>query len=65
MLEIQCDQCRTRFIVKGYTTPDAWMEPGEVVTDLESDDELCSCLQAGSSFTVVGESQATFDDDVL
>lgn len=65
MLLIECDTCEREFLVKGHTTPDSWTDPGEVVTDLECDTELCSCLMEGSSFTVVEETHDTFDDDVL
>lgn len=65
MLEIVCDNCGAHFVVKGYTTPDSWTEPGDVVTDLELNDdteELCGCLMKGESFWVVNEE---FDDDVI
>ena len=65
MLEVECEKCKRRFFVKGWTTPDSWSEPGEVVTELECEDELCECLQSGEGFTVVDESHATFDDDVI
>lgn len=65
MLYIECEKCKKRFWVKGYTTPDSWSEPGEVVTDLESDDDLCECLNDGEAFSVIEESLETFDDDVL
>jgi hypothetical protein len=51
--------------VEGYTTPDGFWEPGEVVTELECEDELCQCLQDGEAFTVVDESHPVFDDDVM
>ena len=65
MLEVECEKCKRRFNVKGYTTPDGFYEPGEVVTELECADELCQCLQDGEAFTVVDESYDTFDDDVI
>lgn len=68
MLQIACEECGRRFWVDGYTTPDSFTEPGEVVTDLEpvdEDDALCLCLQDGSEFSVVAEEHPTFDDDVI
>jgi hypothetical protein len=66
MLQVECDQCKRRFWVKGHTTPDSWDEPGEVVTELEvSDEPLCACLMEGGSFAVVDESHPSFDDDVI
>lgn len=65
MLEVECDKCKRRFHVEGYTTPDGFWEPGEVVTELECDDELCQCLQDGASFAVTDEEHPTFDDDVI
>ena len=64
-LEIQCNKCQQTFHVKGYTTPDSYYEPGEVVTDLESDDPLCECLNDGCEFTVLSEDAEYFDDDVI
>lgn len=64
-LEIECEKCKQRFWVKGHTTPDSYFDPGEVVTELECDDELCECLKEGESFTVVDESTEVFDDDVI
>ena len=68
MLEITCDNCAKKLWVKGYTTPDGWSEPGEVVTDLElvdEEDELCTCLQEGEGFWVSDESYESFPDDVI
>lgn len=65
MLEVECDKCKQRFWVKGHTTADSYTDPGEVVTELESNDPLCSHLDDGDSFTVVDEYHATFDDDVI
>lgn len=65
MLYIECDKCKKRFWVEGYTTPDSWTEPGEVVTDLETDEDLCECLNDGETFNVIEESLETFDDDVI
>jgi len=68
MLTIQCDKCKQTFNVDGYTTPDTWDEPGEVITELELIDEtesLCDCLIDGETFTVLDESHETFDDDVI
>ena len=65
MLQIVCDACKCSFWVKGYTTPDTFDEPGEVVTELESDAKLCDCLENGGTFTIVNEEQQTFLDDVI
>lgn len=65
MLQIECEVCKRRFWVEGHTTPDIWTGPGEVVTELISEDELCPCLNDGGSFEVVDESHQQFDDDVL
>ncbi len=65
MLEVECDACHKRFFVKGHTTPDGFFDPGEVVTALESDDELCECLNNGNSYSVVDESHESFPDDVI
>lgn len=65
MLQVQCEKCQKQFWVKGYTTPDGWTDPGEVVTELECQDELCQCLQDGEAFSVVDEEYETFDDDVI
>lgn len=65
MLEVECETCKQRFWVKGYTTADSHMEPGEVVTELECNDPLCEHLEAGGSFAVVNEEHATFYDDVI
>lgn len=65
MLKVECEKCKQKFWVKGHTTPDSWEEPGEVVTDLESKNDLCQCLQDGEGFTVVDEEHETFDDDVI
>jgi hypothetical protein len=63
MLLIKCDTCERTFWVDGYTTPDGWMEPGEVVTELDSADELCNCLSDGASFSVLEEEHPTFGDE--
>lgn len=65
MLQIQCDKCQKQFLVKGHTTPDGWTDPGEVVTELECQDELCQCLQDGEAFSVVDEEYESFNDDVI
>jgi hypothetical protein len=65
MLEVECEKCKRHFSVEGHTTADSYTEPGEVVTELACDDELCQCLQDGGEFTVVDESHRTFDDDVI
>lgn len=64
MLLIKCLTCEKEFWVKGYTTPNSWMESGEVVTDLECDDPLCNCLNDGDDFEVLDEEYETFPDDV-
>lgn len=64
MLQVECEKCKQRFWVKGYTTPDTWEEPGEVCTDLESDDDLCEHLDNGEAFTVVDDSHREFPDDM-
>ena len=64
-LEIECETCKAHFNVKGHTTPDGLYDSGEVVTELECADELCKCLMDGGQFTVVDESHASFDDDVI
>lgn len=65
MLQVECEKCMNRFWVKGYTTPDGMTDPGEVVTELESHDELCQCLNDGGAFAVVDEEHESFDDDVI
>lgn len=65
MLQVQCVECQKQFWVKGHTTPDSFTDPGETVTELECNDELCKCLQDGGEFEVVDEEHETFDDDCL
>jgi len=65
MLEVECETCKKRFFVKGHTTPDSWEEPGEICTDLESDDELCEHLNDGGEFSVVDETHRAFPDDIV
>lgn len=63
MLHIECENCGKRFWVEGYTTPDSWMEPGETVTELESDEELCECINEGGDWILLDEEHQTFGDD--
>ena len=67
MLVIECGECHKQFVVKGYTTPDSFSEPGEVVTELETcdDEELCDCLKNGIEFNILDEDYEQFDDDVI
>jgi hypothetical protein len=65
MLTIRCHGCGAVFDVEGYTTPDTWFEPGEVVTELRCHTALCICLRNGENYEVLSESHQTFDDDVL
>jgi len=55
MLQVECEKCKEKFWVAGYTAPDSWINPGEVVTELECLSTLCPCLQDGEAFTVVDE----------
>lgn len=67
-LEIVCDKCGKHFWVDGWTTPDSFEEPGEVVSELKPLDEeieLCECLNDGESFAVIDEEDPAFDDDVI
>lgn len=64
-LEIQCNNCQRKFHVEGYTTPDSFYEPGEVVTELESMEPLCECLNDCGEYMVLSEDIQCFDDDVI
>ena len=64
MLLIECNKCKKQLWVKGYTTPDSFYESGEVITELECEDELCECLENGETFAVIKESHPTFPDDI-
>lgn len=67
-LLVTCDNCGSSFWVEGFTTPDSWTEPGEVVTDLvllDDTEKLCDCLNDGESFGVEDEEHETFPDDVM
>lgn len=65
MLQVECDTCKRKFWVHGHTTPDGWTDPGEIVTELKCEDELCQCLQAGDAYSVVDESYEMFGDEVI
>lgn len=65
MIQVQCSTCQQTFWVEGYTTPSAWDDTGEVVTELESKDPICQCLQDGAEFAVIDEEHETFDDDCI
>lgn len=52
-------------MVNGHITPDSWEEPGEVCTDLDSDEALCEHLENGGEFTVVDETHRSFPDDII
>lgn len=65
MLLIQCDKCKEKFWIEGYTTPDTFEEPGEVViSDRETFEECCEHIQADTSaFTIIDEQDPTDDGD--
>lgn len=65
VLQIKCNACGGEFRVEGYIIPDSQFEPGEVVTDLDCVDGLCSCLHDGGSYLILSEDHPTFEDDVL
>lgn len=66
MLEIECHKCKQRFWVKGYMTPDAFYDPGEVVVHgSETFDECCECLRGGAEYDVTDEEIDRCDDDVI
>lgn len=62
MLLIKCCTCSKEFWVKGHTTSNSEMEPGEVILrDCDPPDDACECWLEGSEFEVV-EEESEFPD---
>jgi len=56
-LKVRCCKCKGSLWVRGYSTPDTFHEPGEVVTELAplNGADLCQCLMDGEEYEIVDE----------
>ena len=64
MLQIECDTCKEKFWVKGYSTFDTFTEPGELVIDDKEDfSECCQHIKDGAAYEVVDSSHDDIYDD--